>query len=548
MLSPMDKKTLDENLAANLAALKCAPDQQEIAEWIEAASSSTETSVVMASDYNPVLTIGGSIQDSLAYPGQEAEKLMLASLPDPPTPSEIWLFGLGGPALVSAMLNKRKRFTAFEPDPAVARATLSAIDVSAAIFNHSFRLAFPQTLAKTTLKPVTAVEIVHPSSRRRALNHYAGFKRFLFGNRTLPLEVNEKPSVMIIGPLSGGSEPMAGFLAKAAGALSLRRFTLVWPESLKAAAENLRIAPSSKAARELMSAAASFAASEVQHFHPSLILFLAQAPLDAVGLMAIREARPEAISAFWFVEDYRRFGYLADIAPAFDIVLHIQGRLLDSTLRNLGVSRAAYLPAAADETVFAPGPPDPHYAAQISMMGAGYPNRRKIMANLAKALKSAEGPRKKLTIFGSGWDNAPSILTPRLFEGGRRVTTKECAAIYRSSDVNLNIHSGTGEGLDPEGAFVNPRTFEVAAAGGFQIIDSRELLPPLFGDGELTVISDPEELPDAVANALKNPDLRRAQAEAARKTVLSKHLYRHRLSAVLRAVGAPAWPNDLSEP
>ena len=57
--------------------------------------------------------------------------------------------------------------------------------------------------------------------------------------------------------------------------------------------------------------------------------------------------------------------------------------------------------------------------------------------------------------------------------------------VFNASRINLNIHSCNGEGLDPEADFVNPRTFELAACGAFQLVDERCLRPELFTDQEV---------------------------------------------------------------
>jgi spore maturation protein CgeB len=286
-----------------------------------------------------------------------------------------------------------------------------------------------------------------------------------------------------------------------------------------------------------MAKAAIQAATETAAFRPSVVLALAQAPLDAEGVGLVRQADPETTLAFWFVEDFRRFGYLADVAPAYDLVFHIQGDLLNTKLKSWGVPLPMYIPAAADEAVFSPGPIDSAFAAKVSMMGAGYPNRRHILSALAKGWKTANRSPDDFKIFGDGWDGAES-LAPHLFEGGRRLSPIECAAVFRSTAVNLNIHSGLGQGLDPEGAFVNPRTFEVAACAGFQIVDNRSLFPDLFSRLELTTFEDPRELPDLIESALANPDQRIYQADAACRKVLTHHLYRHRLDSMLEFAGA----------
>jgi spore maturation protein CgeB len=538
-LPPSDSENLaSANLDDALSALRESPRGALFAAWLEAAGALPETvRLLKAKDQSPVISVRGAIQDSLMSPAKEALRLLEESLSGARPQEELWLFGLGGPALLLAALSKTDKLTAFEPDPVVARAALSSAPLGPLIRSGQLVLLNPEGLASGLPRPLSFKTLVHPSSKRRAGPFFGGFQRLLYGARSLFLDPDGRPSVMVIGPLGGGSEPMGGFLSRAAGSLGLRRELLLWPEKFIKAAESLKKSPDPKTARELLSASSALAARAVKAFGPSLVLALAQAPLDAAGVGALRESFPEAFLAFWFVEDYRRFGYVKDVAGAWDLVLHIQEGPFEKALRQLGVGRAMYLPAAADEEAFAPGPKDPRFSSKVSLMGAGYPNRLRIMEPVAKAWAKAGLPPGDFRIYGSGWERAPESLSGHLFEGGRRVSAQECALISRSTEVSLNIHSGPGPGFDPEGLFVNPRTFEVAAAGGFQIVDNRPLLPGLFPEGDLTVIDSPSELPEAVFQALKDPDRRRAQREAARKTTLSRHLYRHRMAAVLKELG-----------
>ena len=47
--------------------------------------------------------------------------------------------------------------------------------------------------------------------------------------------------------------------------------------------------------------------------------------------------------------------------------------------------------------------------------------------------------------------------------------------------------------MNPDGDFVNPRTFEIAGCGGFQIVDRRSLLPEVYEAGEEIAVFDDED-------------------------------------------------------
>ena len=124
-------------------------------------------------------------------------------------------------------------------------------------------------------------------------------------------------------------------------------------------------------------------------------------------------------------------------------------------------------------------------------------------------------------------------MRARLFQGGRRITPEETALAYAGAAVSLNVHSGPGPGYNPGSLFVNPRTFEIAACGGFQIVDRRPLLSGLFDETELSVSEGPETLAEEALRFLGDPEERRERGRRARERVLSSHLYAHRLASIL---------------
>ncbi len=109
--------------------------------------------------------------------------------------------------------------------------------------------------------------------------------------------------------------------------------------------------------------------------------------------------------------------------------------------------------------------------------------------------------------------------------------------VFNATAVNLNPHSSSGMGLDPHPDFVNPRTFELAACGAFQLVDERTLLPDLFTPEEVVRFRRAEEVPQLIRTWLKESPGRRASAEASRRRVLRDHTYRHRLQELLAVIG-----------
>jgi len=132
------------------------------------------------------------------------------------------------------------------------------------------------------------------------------------------------------------------------------------------------------------------------------------------------------------------------------------------------------------------------------------------------------------------------VLDAAVQRSGARIATDDAVRIFNATDVNLNLHSSTYvDGVDPRGDFLNPRTFEIAAAGGFQLVDQRALLPSLIAPGdEVATFAAAGELRNLVRHWLARPLERAAIAASGRRRVLREHTYRHRMESLLETVCA----------
>jgi spore maturation protein CgeB len=169
------------------------------------------------------------------------------------------------------------------------------------------------------------------------------------------------------------------------------------------------------------------------------------------------------------------------------------------------------------------------YGSDVSFVGAGYANRRAIFPRLLNQEWSFK-------LWGNEWDGATD-LTSALQRNGARIDTETCRKVFNASAVNLNLHSWAGGGFDPDGDFVNPRTFELAACGAFQLTDRRSLMPDLFTTSEIATLSSPDQLPGEITRWVHEPEQRLAMAGNARQRVLAEHTYVHRMHDLLSQIG-----------
>jgi len=347
--------------------------------------------------------------------------------------------------------------------------------------------------------------------------------------------------VLVVLPLYGGSLPVGRYCASALAALGHLVEVFEAPEfyasfqalkGLKVTSDRLQYLENS-----YLQIVSQAVLAKVETFEPDLVLALAQAPLSLQALKRLR--RDGVATAMWFVEDYRLFTYWQAFAPHYDYFVVIQkGDFLDQ-LRQVGAENTLYLPLAAQ--------PDVHeqlelssveqrkFGSDVSFMGAGYPNRRVAFRELV---------RFDFKIWGTEWEGDP-ILAPYVQMGGARVSSEDCVRIFNASKVNINLHSSIqAQELVTGGDFVNPRTFEVAACGGFQLVDRRSLMAELFAQDELAVFDTMGELAPRIEHFLAHPEERQAIASRGQARVLAEHTYAVRMRALLDfiSVRRPGWP------
>lgn len=425
------------------------------------------------------------------------------------------------------------RLAVVVPDPSVLRDAMGARPLGPWLDTIQWIMGMPQEMAEQLASHSTSLRFFTygPAARLHAEEH----RRLETSlRRIVAAQVGGRLHVAVVGPIYGGSLPIASYVARALGELGHR---VTWIDhSVHHASyqafesyrdERSRLTVQSRFADVLSLSTIATIAEDP----PDLVLAIAQAPLSLAVLQHLRKKK--FLTAMWFVENFRHLTYWQQLAAGYDYWFVIQQTECIDALKRAGANQVYYLPMAADPVVHHPvtltADEQQEYGADVSFVGAGYANRRRLLPQWL----SKEWTFK---LWGNEWDGAAD-LSGVLQRNGARIDTDTCVKVFNATAVNLNLHSSSGMGPDAHPDFVNPRTFELAACGAFQLVDERTLLSELFTSEEVVRFSRPADVPSLIRTWLKDSGCRRAHADAARRRVLREHTYRHRMQDLLAAVG-----------
>jgi spore maturation protein CgeB len=493
--------------------------QPDVAGLIEGLERSPHVELRVTREGLPVHRYRGKLLHSAYDPRREAKRCTADFKESRP-----WVLGFGDGYHLEAIQENgvTEEMVVVEPDGGVLRAVLEDRDLRHVLERTRVLVEEPPARIARDIPEDTRSWYIHPPAKQMHV-------RFLESLQALasyrPHEM-ESLRVLVVGPVYGGSYPIACYLEEALKDLG-HTVSFVDLAAFHPGYQELQDGDGGDdLLRSLTQLLSQLIERRAEAFSPDLIVFMAQAPICEESLKRIRGAGTRV--AYWFVEDYRRMTYWKWLAPWTDAFFVIQ-REAREAIQASGAPCVPYLPLAAQPNIHKPcrlsQEETERYGSVVSFVGAGYMNRRTFLARLG---------RPDLQIWGNEWDGSPPALQELIQEGGRRVGTEETVRIFNASTINLNIHSSTcHEEVDPHGDFVNPRAFEILACGGFQLVDRRSLLPEVFNEQEIVVFEDLKDAREKIRHFLDREDVRNEFAERGRRRVLREHTYTLRMKELL---------------
>jgi spore maturation protein CgeB len=261
--------------------------------------------------------------------------------------------------------------------------------------------------------------------------------------------------------------------------------------------------------------------------HAAQLVLVGHDFLQPAQVAALKEATGARV-VLWFPDHIERFGRAYFLHAEYDALFFKDQYIVRELRAEYGLP-AFYLPQCcnparhalpADQAV------DPRFRCDIATAGNAHTARMALF--------------RHLTDFDVRiWGNPPPLwigtreVAPMLQR--RFVAYQEKALVFRSASIALNTQHPA------EICGVNKRTFEIPAAGGFQLVSHRPGLDELFDDGrELVSYKGLDDLREKIRYYLVHDQLRQQVARAGQERALAEHTYALRLQLLLDTVNGLA--------
>jgi spore maturation protein CgeB len=254
---------------------------------------------------------------------------------------------------------------------------------------------------------------------------------------------------------------------------------------------------------------------EAKRFKPDLLLVTDEDAVDLETLEQIHRATG-AVRAVWIGDDPFGKPDLMRAIRGYDY-LFVFDRYYMAPLRSLTSAKVLYLPVAGDDSVFRRSPLPQSRRWGTIHIGSRYPEREKILAELAGA---------DLEIYGWLRRGLPVGLSKAVRAG--RVSRHRANRLYGRAAVVLSLHHRQVR----HGA---TRVFDPALTGAFQITELTPDLGELLEPGkEIVTFESVSELKDKLTYYRGDAGARERIARDGCTRVQAEHTYRHRVRELLR--------------
>lgn len=257
-------------------------------------------------------------------------------------------------------------------------------------------------------------------------------------------------------------------------------------------------------------------------------LFLAYGGEEIDRPLCKRLASICGFSAVWYTEDPYEIQNNIDNSDIFDIVFTNDLNSVDN-YKNKG----HFLPLGANTDIhYREVKDEKSYAYDLSFIGTAWPNRVSLIKKVENQFNNLN---YKIALPYNEFIPKPDLKIPESAYLWR-TTNEQFALIANRARINLTLHRVFSASTSSHAASSpGPRIFEVAMAGGFQLVDNNLFdVNRYYKDGqECVTFNTEDDCLDKLNYYLANPDERIEIARAAQARTIHEHSYDKRIEELL---------------
>jgi spore maturation protein CgeB len=197
-------------------------------------------------------------------------------------------------------------------------------------------------------------------------------------------------------------------------------------------------------------------------------------------------------------------------------------------LHDFGVLNLFHLSCACDPTIYFTkhlnSKDQKRFQCDIGLIANFYPERGELLHHMQGM---------DVAIWGSGWRNLPELKSfPPDTLRAKKLAGPDVAKVYNVARICPNIHHSQSRG-----GGLNMRTYEIPAAGGFELVDYIPGMEDQFELGkEMIVYHSPEHFRDLAEYYLTHEGERLDVIQRGRARVLRDHTYEQRMKKAFEAI------------
>lgn len=263
-----------------------------------------------------------------------------------------------------------------------------------------------------------------------------------------------------------------------------------------------------------------------EEYEPDAVFIMKGETLFHETIRAIKRKCP--VYFWWFDNPFEYAKIHSEILDNLKVANHvfiIEPYYIE-LLKEIGVKKISYLGNGCEPKIYNRKPLSAEdkikYECDLSFVGTCYPKRYQILKDLVDYDLKIYGVQwfeffKKGVVKKAGVTIKSGVVTPELQ-----------VKIFQNTKINLNFHRPNLVNC------ANQRTYEIACAGGFQLIHYKKLIADEFEEGkEMVYYRSLDDLKDKINYYLENENERKEIAHNSQKKCLESYTYSRRFEGVI---------------